>query len=177
MPPRLDPAFDGFQDGDLIVRRGRSLISAAVLAVDEAEYSHIGLVDVTSSGVEVVHALPEEERPIRVESVDSFLAEAEAAAVYRVTAREVGSVEPVVVEAHRHVDAGFGFDDRFELETAEAVYCTELVWRAWRRVGVDLTDAGTSRLDFLFLDGPILMISDVLEHPSVAAVHRFAQEN
>lgn len=76
--------------GDILFRRGRSLISRAVLAADgHGEYSHVGLVALVADRPWVLHATPPEEPNIAggviAEPLALFLApdRASAAAVYR----------------------------------------------------------------------------------------------
>jgi uncharacterized protein DUF4878 len=98
--PRLAPAwtpplrrleFDpaAFAPGDLVFRRGRSLVSQAVLAAEGGgEYSHVGVVAVSAGRVWVLHALPPDEGEkggVIAEPLEVFLApqKASAGALYR----------------------------------------------------------------------------------------------
>ena len=123
--------------GDLVFRRGRSMISRAVLSIDgKSEYSHVGIA--LSKG-RIVHAVPPEQNNpggVMVDALETFLAPelASAAAVYRPRNPALG----VRAAARAWKYARTPFDSGFDLSTPGAVYCTELVWRAYREEGIDL---------------------------------------
>ncbi len=132
-----------FASGDLIFRRGRSLVSRAVLAVDGgSEYSHVGLISVIAGQVWVLHTVPPEEPEqgggALAEPLSVFLSpdNATAAGLYRASPLR----EPPLAEraAWRFVHAHIPFDSAFDISTPRELYCTELVWRAYREAGIDL---------------------------------------
>lgn len=140
--------------GDLLFRRGRSLVSRAVLtAEDGGEYSHVGLVTVIAGRAWVIHSTPPDEPESRggvvVEPIAMFLApeRASAAALYRPLYPKAAVVAERV--ARGFVQARLPFDAAFDLHTARKLYCTELVWRAYREAGVDLAPGAMSRDRYL----------------------------
>jgi hypothetical protein len=143
-----------FATGDLLFRRGRSLVSRAVLAADgSGEYSHVGLVSVVAGRAWVIHATPPEEPDDRggvvVEPASVYLARerASAAALYRPLDRRAAVVAERV--ARGFARARLPFDAAFDLRTARELYCTELVWRAYRAAGVDLAPGAAARARYL----------------------------
>jgi len=130
------------QSGDLIFRRGRSLISRAVLSADgHSEFSHVGIVFASNRAVWVIHAKPPENGALGgvvSEPLDVFLgvSEASAAALYRPNNSRAADLAAsfALGYAHTHVP----FDSDFDLSTSREMYCTEMVWRAYRRAGLDL---------------------------------------
>lgn len=139
-PVRLDSS--AVLSGDLIFRRGRSMVSRAVLSVDgRSDFSHVGIAIRTKDRVVVVHATPPEDTfpgGVISESLDSFLRPkaASAAAVFRLRSFEAAA--GAALNALRYARTHTPFDSEFDLSTEEAVYCTELVWRAYLEAGVDL---------------------------------------
>lgn len=136
-----DPAL--FASGDLLFRRGRSLVSQVVLAAEGVgEYSHVGLVVVSAGRVWVIHALPPEEPDreggVVVEAFQEYLApdHASAWALYR--PRDGQAAASVVEMAWDWARHRVPFDEGFDLSSPDKLYCTELVWRAYRAAGVDL---------------------------------------
>lgn len=137
----MDPAL--FQDGDVLFRRGRSVVSRAVLSMDgDSRYSHVGLVERVESGVWILHAAPAAESNgeggVIVETLQEFLAPdaAAAAALYR-------PVQPLAAASAMRTAWSFvrrrtPFDGAFDLSTTDELYCTELIWRAYLAAGVDL---------------------------------------
>lgn len=137
------------QEGDLVFRQGLDAVSGAVLALDpEPQYSHVGILAKRDGAWVVIHSLPSDAAAgdpggVRVESLQAYLApaNARAAAVYRL--REAGTAAPG--QALRAVRAALGFsaaqapfDGDFDLRDHRRLYCTELVWLAFRAAGVDL---------------------------------------
>lgn len=118
------------------------MISRAVLSLDgKSEFSHVAIA--VSDGVQIrmVHALPPEEAKaggVIAESLESFLIPdlASAAALYRPRDARAGAI--AAARAWRYARARAPFDSGFDLSTSGAVYCTELVWRAYLDAGVDL---------------------------------------
>lgn len=169
-PIRIEP-YAVFP-GDLIFRRGRSLVSRAVLSMDgKSEYSHVGIVVSDGASIAVVHALPpEEENPggVVAESLPAFLAPelASAAAVYR--PRDSGVGVRAAARAWTYARPRRPFDSGFDLSTPDAVYCTELVWRAYLEEGVDLVGR-----DF---HDRYLLPSRLLSSPELRLIQEYEQE-
>ncbi|HSL84960.1 MAG TPA: YiiX/YebB-like N1pC/P60 family cysteine hydrolase [Thermoanaerobaculia bacterium] len=146
----------GPRPGDVVFRRGCGLVSRVVLSSDPAStFSHVGIVVAGPGGLTVVHALPPTDASgggVVAEPLSEFLAPraATAAALFRLRGRDARIGRRVAREALRLAEAGVPFDVRFDLATGDALYCTELVWRAYETAGVDLVagelDAGSGRL-------------------------------
>jgi hypothetical protein len=163
-----------FVSGDLLFRRGRSLISRAVLTVDRGTgYSHVGLVSVVGGQVWVLHAAPArgtEPGGAIAEPLASFLApgKASAAALYRLRS-------PLAAPAAERVAWGFvrariPFDSAFDLSTPERLYCTEMVWRAYREAGVDLAPLQRARGE------KYLLPSRLASSPYLQRIREFSEE-
>ena len=89
----LSAAGFAVESGDLVFRRGTTLLSFAVLAADRgAAYSHVGIVWKRDDGAAwVVHAAPGEEETaggVRAEPLDAFVRGGAASgfAIYRLDA-------------------------------------------------------------------------------------------
>jgi hypothetical protein len=150
-----------FAPGDLIFRRGRSLVSRAVLAVDGgSEYSHVGLISIVDGKAWVLHAIPPEEPAqkggVIAEPLSVFLApeKATAAGLYRV--RTAGAAAAAERVAWGFVRAHIPFDSAFDLSTPNELYCTEMVWRAYREGGIDLAPPVPGRQEKYLLPGRLL---------------------
>lgn len=175
--PRLrrlvfDPA--AFVPGDLVFRRGRSLVSDAVLAAEGGgEFTHVGLAAVSAGRVWVLHALPPEEGEkggVVAEPLESFLApkKASSGALYR--PRDGRAAGVAVATAWNLARRHLPFDDAFDLTTADKLYCTELVWRAYLSAGVDLESGiPTPR-------GKYLLPDRLQQSPQLTFLQTFRQE-
>lgn len=160
------PRADRLREGDVVFRRGRSVLSNVVLSADAAAgFSHVGLLRGNGRRFEVIHAIPGEgdgaPGGVVAEPLEEFLAPAVAAgfAVYRPRATGVGAVAARAAARLLHRP----FDSRFDLATASHVYCTELVWLAYLRAGVDLADGQLDQLDLPLHRGPVLLLSRLRE--------------
>lgn len=145
VPPSFAAAV---RTGDVVLRRGRSLASRAVLLSDGAGgYSHAGVAVRRDDSVWVVHAAPlsETDRGYAVrEPLAVFLAadRADAAALYRSGALDGARGDSLAAALERYARRRVPFDGDFDLRTPERVYCTELVWLAFRSAGIELLPRG-----------------------------------
>jgi len=164
-----------FASGDLIFRRGRSLVSRAVLAVDGgSEYSHVGLVSVIDGQVWVLHEVPPEEPERKggalAEPLSMFLApgNATAAGLYRPADARAAAVAERA--AWRFVRARIPFDSAFDLSTSGEMYCTEMAWRAYREAGIDLAPPDPGRKE------KYLLPSRLLRSPYLRRIEELTEE-
>lgn len=142
---RVDPRK--LLPGDVILRRGRDAVSAVVLAADQgSRFSHVGIIADIGQLVAVVHALPEDEDhpegQVLVQSIGDFLAPEKASefAIYRLDRPSKETAKAAAQRAVRYFREHRRFDADFRLETPDELYCSELVWRAFRESGIDLID-------------------------------------
>lgn len=136
-------AYERLRTGDLVFRRGPDLISDAVLAARQGGlYSHVGMILIQDGRPHVVHAVPaetdyEQDRVV-LERLEKFASPERALAVsiYRVRGLESDLI-PELEKVAKDV-IGKPFDSQFDLSTEDRLYCTELVWWVYRRMGVNL---------------------------------------
>ncbi|MEL6615375.1 MAG: YiiX/YebB-like N1pC/P60 family cysteine hydrolase [Bacteroidota bacterium] len=162
------------QPGDVVFRRGQGLVSRVVLSGDrDPEFSHVGIVAERDGALVVVHATPSDNgapEPIRTEPLADFYApeSADLGAVRRPLDPTAGRI---AATAAQRLARGRAFDPDLDLDTDDRLYCTELVWKAYRDAGIDLTDG---QLDYahglLSHDGPLVFPSTLLHSPSLAPI-------
>lgn len=165
-------------DGDLVFRRGRSMLSRAVIVMDPAStYSHVGIaIADPTGGISIIHASPPDAggpAGVRRDPLADFVAthQATAVAAYRPHA-PVAVRRAAAHEAARLHSLSVPFDADFDLTSADRVYCTELVWRAYTAAGIDITAgrrttvglAGWRRVAIL----PTTLTGSPLLHPVVS---------
>ncbi|MDZ7763767.1 MAG: YiiX/YebB-like N1pC/P60 family cysteine hydrolase [Melioribacteraceae bacterium] len=141
----LDIDSDILCEGDIIFRRGISLISNMVLEADASSpYSHVGIIIFDSLQPFVVHAVPDESESgidyIKKDSLNQFLRKdrASAYAVYRHYDRTASRLAAKISEGY--YKKKILFDSAFDLFDSKELYCTELVWKAYKEVNVDITN-------------------------------------
>lgn len=135
------------QSGDLIFRRGRSFGSVVVAAADPVtEFTHVGIVVTGPGRPLVVHVEPGAGKDysdrVRLELLDVFTSVDVAVewALYRPVAASERMRRVACRAAMGFWKQKLRFDTAFDLASPKAIYCTELVWRAYWKAGLDLRD-------------------------------------
>lgn len=171
-PPPIESLQQGARTGDVLFRRGRSLISRAVLLADSTgEFSHVGVVVRHEGEVLVIHAEPGDRLAdgyVRAEPVDSFLAPDRAAAwaLYRpVEHFDSQGAAALADAALRHVRDRTPFDAALDTVDPTRLYCTELVLDLYRAVSRDL-EVPLRRLSFLGQTREVVLPSDIASSQS-----------
>lgn len=174
------PGDGDLRTGDLVFRRGRSLESLAVLAADPgSEFSHVGMVVVLEGRPWVIHACPGEQPSVperlRKESVEVFLSPEEAGrfAVYR-SGYSPEMLESVGRRALKFYCEGICFDEAFDLQNDQKLYCTELVYKSFTAVVPGFPEIGAEEVHFLTGRKKILMPGALIRCPVFTEVsHQF----
>lgn len=130
----IDEARSAALPGDVIFKKGDGLWGrlAARFSDNDDGYGHVGIVDQRDGELVVIHAGGDPAtRNGRVQEsrFSDFLGAARAAALYRPLLDEKGAgaeLDYALAAVRRNAP----FDAAFSLDTEEALYCTELVWRA-----------------------------------------------
>lgn len=119
--------------GDVVLRHGAGFwgVLFARLNPRDRRFSHAGVVVRSGGRWQVVHAEAGDlgrEGMVRLDTWEAFVSPASRIALLRLTdAAAAGRVADAALAMHR---AGLLFDFDFNLLRADAVYCSELVWRA-----------------------------------------------
>tara|TARA_R110000772_G_scaffold220636_1_gene331087 strand:- start:362 stop:973 length:612 start_codon:yes stop_codon:yes gene_type:complete len=132
--------FTHLNNGDLVFRRGRSTESYAVYLADKnAEFTHLGIISIEDKIPFVIHIVPDKNQLVKKESLKEFLKPKNASefAIYR-SYFDKSLLDKVVQEANSFYLKKYGFDNKYDLETDSKLYCTELVLKAFKNVGLSL---------------------------------------
>ncbi len=148
---------------------------AARFNADGEGFGHVGIVAAGDDGaLIVIHAGGDPARAdgrVQEAELTAFLATAREAALYRPLADEAG-IAALIAYAAARAAADAPFDRRFSLETADALYCTELVWRALSlAVGKDAVPEKTMRAGAAYI-----ALDDLAESPDLVPVWRSAPD-
>ena len=123
------------ESGDLVFREGTGWRSEMVRARGNFALSHVGIADRLSNGnIVVIHADPGEgsrKGAVRTEPLASFASPTHSSGltIYRLQLSQM-SKNQMLARARSYVANRLPFDDDFDLGNENALYCTELVWRA-----------------------------------------------
>ena len=127
-----------------------------------------------AEGLLVAHSVPEEGEQaggVRLDPLEQFLAP--DTAVDWAALRLIEESNERAVASTRWVESmnGVPFDVTFDLSDEQSLYCTELVWRAYLEVGIDLVDNSFDEVSFpLFQSQRVLLPSRLLGSRFLAPV-------
>lgn len=172
-PTRVDPIVlpDDLElmTGDIIVAGGVSLQSRMVMSLVEGNrYSHVGIIQATPQGLFVIHAAPKGagdggvgDKVARI-PLSLFLAERGYVAVQimRVKAQAAEALQlaqDACDYASACVEKAVPFDSAFDIAEHEAMYCSELVYLAYRQAGLDWPDTIFRSVSTPLVDGPVIL--------------------
>ncbi|MDR2175041.1 MAG: hypothetical protein LBO82_03780 [Synergistaceae bacterium] len=148
-----------FQNGDLVFIRGKTWRSFFVTfaEVKANDFSHVGIIRIADGTPYVIHAAPERET-VKIESIDIFLSPANAdhVGLYRLANRP-HLAERAAGEAWRYFKEKVPFDHQFDISDEKKLYCTELVWLAYKHVGVNLDEMDGNFLRDVPIYGKVLL--------------------
>jgi hypothetical protein len=173
-------ATEHLRAGDVVFRRGRSFGSQAVVSVDPTSpYSHVGILASGSEETDwrVIHVMPQgvaEITPVQLDPLAHFISadEASSYAIYRLRGADTAqTAEQAANIAHGFYDRGVVFDSRFDLSTDDAMYCTELVWKAYLGAGIDLMDGRLDVLEGPFFSGQAVLPSSLQKSAKLVQVN------
>lgn len=164
-----DPMPVQWRSGDILFLSGTSFRSKCVRLLEgyAVDYSHVGLIVVKDGVPFVINADPAA-GVVVIQRWDIVTASDQVAggAVYRLRGVDPSAVSAACLAAQRDAQEHIPFDESFDLNTPGRLFCTELVWRAYRSAGVNLCPNAET-------DHPHLLPTDLLENPKLQRVLRF----
>jgi hypothetical protein len=165
-------------NGDLIFRRGRSIESRIVLISDsDSEYSHVGLICYRSGEPFVVHSVPAENGEatelLKMEHIDDFLSEDKATrfAVYRLKDSLKRAAFIASEYAYNCYFREYHFDNQYDLSSDKNLYCTELIWKAYKKAGIDLVQNRFLKINFTFISKAVIMPSSIMKSKHLKLIY------
>ena len=158
--------FKSVQNGDLVLRCGRSMESYAVYVTDSnSEFSHIGIISIENSIPFVIHAVPTKDNHIKKEKLNEFLNSENCShfGIYR-SNFSLNTLNNVVNEAQSFVAQKIEFDNDYNLETDSKLYCTELILKAFKNAGIPLK-IEAKEIDLILGKHAIILPSEFTKSP------------
>ena len=132
--------ISNFHSGDVALRLGRTIESRAIAA--DGGYSHVGIIIRKDSTLQVAHIEPSRNGSelTKYESLEQFFHpdNASSGAVMRIENLE--STQLAVVENYLFSCKNISFDHDYKLSDSTQMYCTELVYRAFLEIGIEITN-------------------------------------
>lgn len=179
--PRVFPEGE-MQEGDLAFRCGMGVFSRAVTTVeDEGVYSHVGILLKDGEDWFVVHAVPGETEfrgdfdRVKKEPLAVFYGprRAKRGCLVHTGLDDSLKVENLRRTALQMARDSVAFDGDYDLTDSARVYCTELVWRLYRREGIDLSEGRRQRVNALQIHGDCLLPEHLLKYRNNVIYHHF----
>jgi hypothetical protein len=178
--PELGRIIHLLHPGDLLFRRGREAVSDLVAGMDsQSAYSHVGIVARQDGVWYVVHAVPSEgpgePDGVKQEPLADFVQPSRASALglYRLrpavaydgeaVATRAATIASKLAAVHTPFDAGY------DLDTPDLLYCTELIWWAYKEAGLNLS-IRPRRLVAPFFSRAVIFPSQVESSPYLKQV-------
>lgn len=127
------PAMPELQTGDLVFQTSRSSQSDAIRAATESPYSHVGLVVARDGQLEVLEAISRVSRTPLKRWIDR--GSGGRVTVLRDPRLTPAQRDVIAAEAARYL--GHRYDPWFLFDNRE-IYCSELVYLAYRASGIEL---------------------------------------
>ena len=132
--------ISNFHSSDVAFRLGRTIESRAIAA--DGGYSHVGIIIRKDSTLKVAHIEPSRNGGERTkyESLEQFFHpdNASSGAVMRI--ENLNSTQLAVVENYLFSCKNISFDHDYKLSDTTQMYCTELVYRAFLEIGIEITN-------------------------------------
>lgn len=121
------------QDGDLVLRRGRSAESFAVYLFDKnRDYSHIGIVVLKNGKPNIIHATPDGNACVQMENPSEFLSPDKASHALILRPNISTDLKKKAGQtALSYYRQKLKFDNHYDLATDNELYCTELILKAF----------------------------------------------
>lgn len=137
-PPEIP--ISNFRSGDVAFRLGRTIESRAIAA--DGGYSHVGIIIRNDSTLLVAHIEPSRNSSelTKYESLEQFFHpdNASSGAVMRI--ENLNPTQLAVVENYLFSCKNISFDHDYKLSDTTQMYCTELVYRAFLEIGIEITE-------------------------------------
>lgn len=167
-----------FQDGDIAFRLGRSLESQAViLASSQGHHSHVGIILATDSGYCVVHEVPyegygEKKDIIRCQPINQFYGTqlAETGIIYTI---ELDTIQRSNIRNYllKQLENKTPFDHDYNLDDQNEQYCCELVWNAYLKANIDITEGRRTKVKLPLTKDIYIMPSDIEENIKLIPIY------
>ncbi|MBR6116014.1 MAG: hypothetical protein IKP93_00895 [Paludibacteraceae bacterium] len=177
---------EGFRDGDLVLRCGHGLESQAVTYQSGSTYSHIGILlyDSLQGELLVLHAVPGEAKRgepeyLKREPLSEFFAptRANVGAWMRINCPD-SIARKAADYALQKVRDSVVFDNDYLLQDTTQLYCTELVWRAYLRQGIDISDGVRSDAPRTFCrEQECIFPSDIIKSKTTLFINPFKSKS
>ena len=130
---------DNFKNGDVIFHTSKSPQSKMIQDVTQSKYSHVGIIYIKDGETYVMEAV----QPVKVTPLDVFI-ERGVGSEYTVMRYKGNLSEEDLNKMYEYGSSQLGknYDSKFQWSD-NTMYCSELVYKIYETVGVELCDKNT----------------------------------
>lgn len=168
-PPEI-PISD-LRSGDIAFRLGRTLESRAIAT--EGGYSHVGIVIRHDSTLQIAHIEPSRggSELTKYESLEQFFhpQNATSGAVMRIEG--LNSEQQATVENYLFSCKNISFDHDYKLSDTTQMYCTELAFRAFSEIGIDITNGIRHRVPLA--QEEVILPTDISQNDRLVGIWQY----
>jgi len=137
-PLYLQTLIEKINDGDIITRLGDRFWSEIIrnISTEDKRFSHVGIIRINDEKITVIHAegtTTAGKDFVKEETLEDFLKVAKAVGIYRLKNHNTESISDTAMEF-----IGVPFDWKFDMTDDTALYCTELLYVVFKRLGIDV---------------------------------------
>ena len=146
-PERIPFDIEIIKTGDLIFRQGRGIFSDIFRNIGETDspFSHVGIVYKDGNDIFVIHTEANELTGVgfaKKEKLSDFISNSNSVTYdfYRIDDFRSARIQSVLEAALKYVNDKIPFDTDFNLRGNDKLYCTELVYKAFKSAGINLVE-------------------------------------
>lgn len=146
-----------WRPGDVVFRRGTGVEARVVESLDGSGYTHVGILAGAHPNWTVIHVEPANDSGSgRVEEVPLavYLSAGKATAMLVLQATTSEAAAAAITHARKQL--GKPFDAQYRYSTDEALYCTELVGKAYAAAGDQIVPQGVG-VEIVMLDEKLIL--------------------
>jgi hypothetical protein len=156
-------------EGDLIFLKGNTIRSKLLYGFTTNEnYSHVGIAIFLENKLYIVHANPDKRSNSRDavinESLDEFIENAFASMLVVLRLKEPNQtlLNNITKYVRYHLNNHTPFDHKFLLATDDYIYCTELIFKAFKSAGIDITNGKLDYVDTPIVKGYVVLPETII---------------
>ena len=163
--------ISNLRSGDIAFRLGRTLESRVIAT--EGGYSHVGIVIRHDSTLQIAHIEPSRNSSelTKYESLEQFFhpQNATSGAVMRIEG--LNSEQQASVENYLFSCKNITFDHDYKLSDTTQMYCTELAFRAFSEIGIDITNGIRHRVPLA--QEVVILPTDISNNDRLVEIWRY----
>lgn len=170
-----------FRNGDIAFRCGEGVASRVVLSANSSgTYSHVGVIAEVEGVWSIIHIVPFEGKSIEqdkiyCDEVGEFFSQQKscAGAIYRYNSLDTTEQTQIYNYLLKQLRDDILFDHDYDLTDDKYQYCSELVWRSYLEIGVDLSEGRRSYMPIIRQGEGYMFPVDIESNNNLELIYSF----